>query len=218
LGQLVGRVYNKGLDVNRFQDIITAFRRFALSCCGDDLKLRTHAENVLQEARLVVAHATERSQAERCIELERFALLLSDINAAMTRSYDLGELSKAACTVLPKLGIQTFYLCGYQTDTDVSDGQLPERARLLAGFDLGLEFLVDSPAEATFPTAELLPATLKAGTETRQLSVLPLFLKGQSLGYCVVQVRAVRSAVLETLREHLSVALFGARLEASLDD
>lgn len=218
LGQLVGQVYSKGLDVNRFQDIITAFRRFALSCCGDDHKLRTHAENVLQEARLVVAHATERSQAERGIELERFALLLSDINAALTRTYDLDELCKAACTVLPKLGIQTFYLCGYDADAEVPEGQLPQRARLLAGFDVALDIYVDSPAEATFPTADLLPAKLKAGGETRQLSVLPLFLKGRSLGYCVVQVRGVRSAVLESVREHLSVALFGARLEANRDE
>jgi hypothetical protein len=44
------------------------------------------------------------------------------------------------------------------------------------------------------------------------MSVLPLFLKERNLGFLVVQARDCKSAVLEAIREHVSIALYGAWL------
>lgn len=217
LSQLLGRVRAKGQDVGRLQDVITAFRRFALPCTGDDHQLRAHVENVLQEARIIIASVAQRAHGERAIELERFAIRLSEVGAALMRTFDLAELAKAVCRELPRLGVEAFYLCAYESEAGGAPASgLPARSRLIAGFDSELEVVLDSPAEATFETAALLPASLKPGAApgTRQMTVLPLFLKDESLGYCLVQARGGKSSVLEVVREQLSAALYGAKLAA----
>jgi phosphoserine phosphatase RsbU/P len=212
LTQLLGRVRGKGQDVGRLQDVISAFRRFALPCTGDDQQLRMHVENVLQEARIIIAAGAERAHGERSIELERFAVKLSEVGSSLVRTFDLVKLAKAVCRELPRLGIDAFYLCAYEGAA--SDTGLPAKARLLAGFDLEHGVHIDKPSEATFDTAGLLPPALqpRATPGTRQLSVLPLFIEDDSLGYCLVQARGGKAAVLEVLRDQLSAALYGAQL------
>jgi hypothetical protein len=216
LSQLVGRLRGKGQDVARLQDVLTGFRRFALPCGGTDPQLCTHIENVLQEARTIVGHATERAHGERRVELERFVVTATDVGTALMRTFDRVELARAACRELPRLGIDAFFLCAYEPDSVPPSGNVPQRARLVAAFDPERTILVDEPAAQTFDTASLLPVELLPGggapALTRQLSVLPLFLHGDDLGYCLVQARGGRATLLEALRDQLSAALYGVRL------
>jgi DNA-binding LacI/PurR family transcriptional regulator len=216
LSQLVGRIRGKGNDVACLQDVLTGFRRFALPCGGNDHQLCMHIENVLQEARTIVAHATERAHGERCVELERFAVTASDVGTQLMRTFDRGELARAVCKELPRLGIDAFFLCCYEARGEHPAGALPAKARLIAAFDAERAIRVDAPRAEAFDTAQLLPEGLLprggAPALTRQMSVLPLFLKGEDLGYCLVQARGSRSTVLEALRDQLSTALYGAKL------
>lgn len=216
LSQLVGRLRGKGHDVARLQDALTGFRRFALPCAGDDHQLCTHIENVLQEARTIVAHATERAHGERCVELERFAVTATDVGTALMRTFDIAQLAEAICRELPRLGVDAFFLCAYEPKAPGSAAALPPRARLIAGFDVERELRMSRPREQSFETGQLLPDSLLprggAPALTRQFSVLPLFLGDQDLGYCLVQARGARSTLLEALRDQLSTALFGAHL------
>jgi hypothetical protein len=87
---------------------------------------------------------------------------------------------------------------------------------VLAAFDAEREISVTTPASEAFDTAALLPEGLmpKGGAPalTRQMCVLPLFLKGEDLGYCLIQARGGKGTVLEALRDQLSTALYGANL------
>jgi hypothetical protein len=57
---------------------------------------------------------------------------------------------------------------------------------------------------------------LRSGSSgTRQFDVLPLFLKDEQLGYCLIQAKGGKGALHEALRDHLSVALYGSRLAES---
>lgn len=218
LSQLVGQIRGKGQDVARLQDVLTGFRRFALPCGGEDRELCTHIENVLQEARAIVSLAIERSHGERTVELERFVVTAGEVGTALMRTFDLAELAEAACNELPRLGIEAFFLCLYEHDD--GDAGLPSRSRLLAAFDPERGVLVKTPATELFHTASLLPTGLLpaggAPALTRQFSVLPLFLKGRDLGYCLIQARGGRSTLLETLRDQLSTAVYGAWLSGQV--
>jgi phosphoserine phosphatase RsbU/P len=213
LGQLVSKLANAGGEVSRFQDVITAFRRFALPCCGEDHKLRTQVENILQEVRLLVAHAAERVQGQRQLELTRFALTLSEVGAALTASFDLAELARVACQKLPRLGVTAFCLAVYEPFTTAQRHtglQLPQRSRLVAAFDQSEALVIDQP-QATFATDEVAPAPFNTHSKTRQMTALSLYLKGENLGFCLVQCRGGNGAVIEMLREQLSIALYGCR-------
>lgn len=213
LTQLVSKLANTNGDVGRFQDVITAFRRFALPCCGEDHTLRKRMENVLQEARLLVAHAAERVQTQRYLDVEYFGHTLTGVAAALTSTFDLGSLAKVAPGELPKLGVSAFYLVCYEPfDGAQESDALPPRSRLIAAFDTTTDLRKDVPDGSDFATTSLLPASLSESARTHQMAVMPLFWKDRNLGYFLVECRGGKAWVIEVLRDQLSIALFGALL------
>lgn len=209
LSQFVGMVAQADGDVTRWHDVVTAFRRYSIPCCGDDLELLSAAEDLLQEARMATAYAVERHEARKRMTLERNTRRLLNVGAALTGSFDLKELSKAIQAELPALGISACYVAVYEPFGAKRHNHLPELARLVAGFDNGTQLVV---TDEQFRPHQLAPVAVWPPPRQSRFTVLPLFLKGADLGFALVESKTAPGSVLEFVREQLSIALFGASL------
>lgn len=209
LSQFVGMVAQADGDVTRWHDVVTAFRRYSIPCCGDDLALLSAVEDLLQEARMATAYAVERHEARKRMTLERNTRRLLNVGAALTGSFDLKELSKAIQAELPALGISACYVAVYEPFGAKRHNHLPELARLVAGFDNGTQLVV---TDEQFRPHQLGPIAVWPPARQSRFTVLPLFLKGADLGFALVESKTAPGSVLEFVREQLSIALFGASL------
>jgi hypothetical protein len=211
LEQYVGSVSQADGEVARWHDVVTAFRRSAVPCCGSDLRLYGAAESLLQDARLATANAIERHEARKRMAIERFTRRLVNVGAALTGTFDLTELSQAIQAELPGLGISACYVAVYEPFGSKRHTHLPELARLVAGFDNGTQVQLSNEP---FRAPQLAPATVWPPARLSRFTTLPLFLKGADLGYALVESKTAPGSVLEFVREQLSIALFGASLSS----
>lgn len=212
LEQFVATIANAGGDVSRFHDVVTAFRRYAIPCCGADWELRATAEDLLQEARMAVASAVERHEARKRMALERFSQKLLTIGAELAGSFDLTNLSQIVSERLPKLGVSACYVAVYEPFSADRRAE-PAEARLVAAYDAEVELpFTSSPA---FEVRALAPAELWPPPRGHRFMVLPLFWKGVDLGFTLLECDDPTGMVLENVREQLSIALYGALLAHS---
>jgi hypothetical protein len=193
LSRLLTKISNGNGDISRFQDVISAFRRVAIPCCGNDQRL--------------ISQSIERAEASKRLSLERFTRTLVDVGTTLTSSYNLGDLQAAVESELPKLGITACYLAIYNPLSLTGDNPTFE-ARLVAGYD-GAQPL--QLIGATFPSQRLAPPEIWPPARTSRFLVLPLFLKGRNLGFVMLE-STTQGSVIEMVRGQLSVALYGSLL------
>ncbi len=210
LEKYVGAVAAAGGDVRRFHDVVTAFRRIAVPCCGNDWDLRGVAEDLLQAARLTVANAVEREQARDRIALEHSSHTLVSVGAQLAGSFDLAELQQVVSQRLHELGVTACYVSVYEPFTLERAGK-PEKARTVAVFDAEVEL---HPIATPFDSHQLAPPELWPPARLHRFVTLPLFWKELELGIALVECDASSGAVLEAVREQLSIGLYGALLAA----
>jgi DNA-binding LacI/PurR family transcriptional regulator len=209
LSQCVSTIASAGGDVARWHDVVSAFRRYSIPCCGADLELRATAEDLLQDARMATANAVERHDARKRMELERFSQQLVSVGSALAGSFDLAELSTTIETRLPKLGVTACYVAVYEPFTLEGHESLPEKAHLVAAFDSELE--IEATA-APFDVRQIAPSPNWPPARLYRFVALPLFHKNVDLGFALIECHDSPGAVLEAVREQLSIALYGALL------
>lgn len=212
LSKRIGQVANAGGDVSRWHDIVTAFRRVAVSSSGSDPTLRAQCEEVLHEARLLTAQAVERAEAKKRITALRFNRTLQQSGAIIASSFSLSALSAAIQKELPPLGVSACYISAYDTPSQ-SDAPLPALAELVCAYDeTGALGVNGGPFEAR----RLAPADIWPPKRLHRLTVVPLFLGDWQLGFAMLESQADGS-VIEMLRASLSVALYGCSLTRRLN-
>ncbi len=201
--------------IARFHDIVTAFRRTALSCAGSDADARSRLENMLHEARLIVARAVERKHREQLMASQSDIRAVLRSAAAVTGAFSFEALQKALMQNLSSIGVTACIIVGYlplQLGASRPPNAPPPRSRVLAAV------VQDGPEIRTqgigteFETETLVPNTLLPSDRAHHASVLPLFHRGAEMGYCVVESRRRSTPVFELLREQLSVAVYGCLL------
>ncbi len=209
LAQYVATVANAGGDVRRWHDVVSAFRRVALPCCGADFELRATAEDILQDARMATADAVERFEARKRVELERFARRLVSVGSALAGAFDLQQWSNAVKQELPKLGVTACYVAAYEPMTINPRAGSTERATLVAAFDSQLQ--IDYHRES-FDLQSLAPVSVWPPARQHRFIALPLFHAGVDLGFTLVECNDAPGTVLEAVREQLSIGLYGSLL------
>lgn len=213
LAQGVASIANAGGDVSRWHDVVTAFRRYSLPCCGIDYQLRARAEDVLHEARMSAANAVERREARRRMDLERFSRRLVNVGSSLAGSFDFAELGEAVARQLPRLGVVSAYVAVYDPMTLTPGDGLPSQAHLVAVFDSESNLpLTGEP----FEPREMSPISLWPPARPYRFVVLPLFLKDVDLGFALIECPKAAGSVLEAVREQLSIALYGALIARQL--
>ena len=198
-------VTQKGSDGSVWQDVISALRRQILPCFADPA-VKAKAEDLWQQARLLVASVVERVQAQQRLEAERWVRVLSETNERVITTFDVVSLAQAVAEQLPRLGIQSCYLSLYE-DGDGAGG----RAKLILAYD-SRRYLAEDWSGKVFDAQNLVPEGLALNYRRATYIVEPLFFKEHQLGFVVLEMGPRQGVIYEALRDQLSAALKGALL------
>jgi signal transduction histidine kinase len=203
--EIVRRVIAAGGDAGAWQDVLSALRREALPAMGDDPELRSRAEDLIHEIRLLIADVAESAQAQHRLDVERWARDLSGTDEAVVTTFDVSSLVRATAARLPRLRIESCFMSLYERGEPTT-----QTSRLVLAYDAQLTTSAE-PIEISFPSRHLAPlGTLPQRRCTYVLQ--PLFFKEDQLGFVLFEMGPREGTIYEALREQISAALKGALL------
>ena len=206
---LLKETIRSGATGNPWQPALTALHRELMPCLASEPVMRTRAEDLLAEARVLVGEAVEDAQAQHRLRIERRTRALSQAAEILSAAVDLESLGDALRECLLRLSVPSAYLV---LDEDVATAG----ARVVFAHDpgrdpAGLEGLRRAPIEGTSMPDGLLPVD-----RPYAMVVEPLFFKDDPLGYAVFEMGPTEAFTYEALRVRISGALKVALLVEEL--
>lgn len=197
-GRAMERATRSGMEIGPWHDAITVLRR---SSTGGGSTGSRRADDLADRARVIASEAAERGQAYRAWELERRDEALRDLDHELLMSFAERGLSRILRERLPKLGVESAFVCRYE------DYGPEGRATLVAGFSDGRD--VEGVTSEPFPAVDLLPAGVFPDRRLGYV-VEPLFFHDAPIGYALFEIGNRAGVVYERLRDSVSNALRGA--------
>jgi len=176
--------------------------RKSCGCAGQTARLQEQDEKH-KNAMIELLMATERSQARRRSQAERWSRMLSDIGEALITSFDTESQMNAIAQQFPKLGINSCFWVIYDGDSAPS-----KYSKLAMVYDR------DQGAKADgrkFETKELIPKELMPNRIYTYV-VQPLFFEQEQMGYALFEAGPREGNIYEALRDQISAAMKGASL------
>jgi signal transduction histidine kinase/DNA-binding response OmpR family regulator len=213
LNQLLRNAIEEGSNVSRWHEAITSFRRFFLPYLkGENLAF---AENLWQQARVLVGQSAVRSELHRHWETNQRSDILRVLETALLTASTYEDLLESLSEGLRKLKINDFYLVLYSNPMYPS-----EMARLAFAYQNGHRINV-SPEQDLFPAQQILPNFLLPHSGSACLVLESLHLgQDEHIGYIVFHTNPPEDAsicdIYQALRIQLSSALKGIRLRQEL--
>ena len=197
--------------ISAWHGLLSEFRHQVLPYLTGRLDL-LHAENLLEQARILIGEAAQRSQAYQRLEVERQEELFQALGSTLTTLVSLKEIAAVAQQHFPSLNIRRCYLSLYAIpefeplDTPARD--VP--ARLMLRYEPGqVQWNPNSPV---FPARQLLPAELMPTERRYSVIITPLGMAGSPLGLLWNEIGPADWEVYTRLSNLLSSALFRALL------
>jgi DNA-binding LacI/PurR family transcriptional regulator/signal transduction histidine kinase len=206
------RVREAGGDMSSWQDVITALRWQGLPCLAHDQVRRARAEDLWQQAHMLIGTMAERAQAQSRLRAERWARTVSQTGEAMITAFDVISLVNAVAEQFPRLGIRSCYLALYEGRTRPA----PE-SRLILAFD-DARPAGSQPVGVAFPSQQLVPPEMLPTDRRTTYVVEPLFFKEEQLGFVLFEMGPPEGAIYEALRDQVSAALKGSLLVQQVID
>ncbi len=212
LSDLLRQAIDEGSNISRWHEAITTLRRQILPYLqGDSLAF---AENLWQQARVLVGQAAVRSELHRRWETAQRAEILRALETAMLTAVNYDSLLEILADGLRSLKIANFYLVLYQNPAD------PTGLTSLALAYQNSNRLTPNPEEDIFPSYQILPSSLKRSLSLNHLILESLHMGKERIGYIVFDTLPPEDASLcdiyQTLRIQLSSALKGIWLRHEL--
>ena len=198
-----------GVDAAAWQSAVSALRRWILQqpCAADRLQA---AEDLFQQARVLIAEAAVQAERYRRFQVERDARHLSEASQSMATAADLRSVLAMMVQELPRAGVTSCYLSLY------SDPAAPAGwARLMLAFTAAGRIAL--PEEGIrFPATDLLPPAFWSENGMPPLLALPLCFREHAFGFVLLELTEGALAGSETLRNQISSAIEGALLREDL--
>ena len=205
LEETLRQVLAEGRNVTDWQDVISMMRQ-ALRPLLSSGAVLAHAEDLWQQARILIGDFAERGQGRRRLDAAQQVETLSDITQSLITTFDVAGLMDVLARNLPQLGIPSGLLFLYE------DPALPKGAvRLLLGYTERGRIQLEACGRR-FPVVELAPAELLLDERRYDLVALPLYFQGDQLGLVVLEMGPRDGPIYEALRIQISSALKGALL------
>lgn len=200
-----------GNDVAAWQNAISTLRQQTLPWMGEK-DVAARAEDLWQQARVMIGKTAERAQAFQQLQAEQRADQLLDVSQTLITTFDMGKLMDVLTGRLPQLGIPSCYLALYENPRPYRYPQpVPEWSRLMLAYAekgrIGLE-----SGGRRFRSRELVPEGLWPQDRQFSLVVEPLFFQENQLGFVLFEAGPREGTIYETLRAQISSALQGAML------
>ena len=197
-------------DISTWQGVVSAMRQRAVASL-DRLSLR-RAENLCQQARVIIGKHAQRLQAQQGLQTEHQATVLREIGAALNTAADMQGLMDVLAEGLPRLGIPSGYLALYEDPQKWQYPQpAPEWSRLMLGYNQRGRVALE-PDGRRFRSTELLPAGMLPRQRQYGFVVVPLYFRDRQLGFAILEIGPRDGTVYEALRVQISSALQGVQL------
>ncbi len=206
LDQLLQQVMSNQGDIALWHGAVSALRRHTLPYL--DEKSLLQAENLWQQARVLIAEVAQRAEAYQMLQAEQRVHLLNEINQALATTFDVVELMNTMAREIPRLDISGCYLALYEgTETP------PEWSNLLLAYNKQGRIAL-TPNQQRFPSRQLMPTELWPAEQRFNYMVEPLYFQDKPLGFVLFDAGLRHGEIYETLRGQISSALQGALLMA----
>ena len=205
LDGVLRQVATAGGDVSAWQGMLSALRSHALPCLSGGQVL-SRAEDLWQQARVVIGEVAEQARAYWNLRAEKENRLLGETGQVLITTFDVTELMRVVARELPRLGLKRGYVALYENP------RAPEEwARLLLAYDEEGCLELDA-AGRRFPSRQLVPEDLQARDRRCCCVVEPLYFREEQLGFAVLEAEPSQMGICYALRGQLSSALKGALL------
>jgi GAF domain-containing protein len=187
-------------NVGAWQGALSALRRHALPYLGDD-KALSRAENLWQQARVIIGGMAERERTCQRLQAQQRAETLRQVSQSLTTTADMAELMDILARELPRLGIPSCYLSLYE------DPESPaEWSRLLLAYDEDGRVELEAGGQR-FSSLELAPGGMFRRENRYSMILEPLYSGENQLGFVLFEASPQEAEARELLRAQLSSAL-----------
>jgi DNA-binding LacI/PurR family transcriptional regulator/signal transduction histidine kinase len=195
----LSRVARAGEDLSRWEHAISAMRRLTLPSLAGNEALRSVAEDLWQEARVLIGDTAQRAQAfRRLVALQR-ASSLGAISQSLITTRDVQELIAVLSDGLPRLEVKSCYLSLFE------GRESREWSVLVLGVDENGR--VAREVGTRFPTAELVPEGVFPPDRAHRIVIMPLSFKNEQLGVIILEVHAGSGGAYDELRKQFGAAV-----------
>jgi len=207
-------------DVTSWHGAISALRRRSLSHLASDGEALSQAEDLWQQARIMIGETAQRVQEHQRLQEKRQTQQLREVGQALIATFDMADLMDVAARGIPQIGIPRCYLALYE-----GPDMPAEKSRLILACDEHgpLELGAGDP---TFPSSQLVPGGLPSRGGPREhenesryaMMVEPLYIENNPLGFALFEIGPRDGEIYDTLGRHLSSALEGALLVQEVEE
>ncbi|MDP1547035.1 MAG: substrate-binding domain-containing protein [Anaerolineales bacterium] len=200
-----------GYDFHTWQNVISTFRKYALGGINSSTTM-LRAENLFQQARMLMGELSQRAQAYRRLQFEQQEEALSNFSFSMAPAMTFDGIGDAITKNFPSLGLARWYVMFY---SDVSaPGSIssppPESYRLLLQYD---DNKFEIPHEnAAMGTGRLVPRGKTPEDHRYDALVMPLSLASNRFGFMWVEMGPRDWDIYVRLKNLLSSALLRTML------
>ncbi len=200
-----------GYDSTTWHNFISTFRTYALGGITNNNTM-LHAENLFQQARMLVGELSQRAQAFRRLQFEQQEEALGNFGFSMAPAITLEDIGAAISLHFPALGLKRWYVMYY---SDVSaPGSIssppPESYRLLLQYEQN-KFQIPQEKSA-IATGRLVPRGKTPEDRRYTAIVMPLALAGNRFGFMWTEIGSTDWDVYVRLKNLLSSALLRTML------
>jgi signal transduction histidine kinase len=200
-----------GRDAFTWNNFISTLRRYALAGISSPTEM-LHAENLFQQARLLVGELAQRAQAFSRLQFEQREDVNQDFSFSMAPAMSLEEIGNAITQNFPKMGIERWYVMFYSdvTSPALTTAPPPESYRLLFQYD---DKKFNIPATTTnLGTGSLVPRGKEPEDRRYTAVVMPLSLARNRFGFMWAEMGPKDWDVYTRIRNLVSSALLRTML------
>ncbi|GAB4544829.1 MAG: hypothetical protein Fur002_18410 [Anaerolineales bacterium] len=208
---VVETLQRNGLETAAWQNVISMLRKYALGGISGEANM-LRAENLFQQARMLVGELSQRAQAFRRMQMEQQEETLGAFGFSMAPAMSFEEIGEAISKHFPALNVERWYVMFY---SDVSapgsiSSPTPNSYRLLLQYEKN-KFEIPQEKSA-IATGRLIPRGKTPEDHRYTALVMPLSLASNRFGFMWVEMGPPDWDVYLRLKNLLSSALLRTML------
>ncbi|MBL8090419.1 MAG: substrate-binding domain-containing protein [Anaerolineales bacterium] len=198
-------------DFNAWQNIISTFRKYALGGINSNTTM-LRAENLFQQARMLVGELSQRVQAYRRLQFEKQEEILNNFSFSMASAMTFEGIGLAISKHFPTLGLERWYVMLYDDVKSPSSisAPTPQNYQLLLQYDESKFRIPDD--RPLLATGRLTPHGKTPEDRRYQAVVMPLALASNRFGFMWVEMGPHDWDIYVRLKNLLSSALLRTML------
>ena len=212
----LARLLKNWLEMERdeftLEGVITTMRRQMLPAMSTSPHAQVEAENLWQQARVLISEFAHRVEVRRQILNQSHLLTLNTVNQALITAQYFNQLADAVFNNFPLLGFESTYISIYEDPSKPLDW-----ARLKIAFDKGRKLPLGKDG-IRFHSPKLIPNNTLKREGGQSWAVMPLHFKQEKIGFALLKAGPGDGMIYEAIRFQLSSALKSVALHKELID